>query len=725
MTLMIIEFAVIVVAAGTTGAAYHTLLLGVHGMARPYYEIGAVVASVFAIASLIRADYEVGEFFAFTGQASRLFAAWNAAFLTLFVAFFTLKSSQELSRAAILLLYFIGYSMLWTIRCCAIFWSRRAMSAGLISVSRAVLVGDESDLRNFKTKYQPETIGLDIVASFVMRDRVTLIEDFALVAAASRVLRPDDIFILASLEDTVLLETALGAFTPLPSAIHVGPEPLLARFPHAEIQRIGHLNSLLVVRRPLSLVDAAVKRAFDIFIAASLILLFSPLLAILTLLAKRNGSGIVINDQWCYGFNEKPFKLMGFSTEFHQKDGSAIKNVRRLVYLQHLKIDRLPELFNVLRGEMSLIGPKPQSVPLSQRQEKLTAAYPRRHNLKPGLIGWAQLHGLHESHVSDSILQERTDYDLYYVNNWTHALDAKILVRSLFRSVPLLFIPKKSLVTRQFAGAAGLALFHDHNIKRVRYKILGVNIDDMNKQSAVSLMSQFLLTSNERKTVFIANAHTLNVAAAYPNFRDVLNFAEYTFGDGVGVRLAARLYGRTPLDNLNGTDLIPALLEATNTAELKCYLLGGEVGTVAKAAEMVASKYKGWSIVGHHHGFLDRLSENKVLKEIEACRPDLLLVGMGNPFQECWIAENRDQLSAKLVVGVGALFSYLSGDYTRAPQAFRRAGLEWLFVLAVQRHKWRRYLFGVPAYILRVVVERVLVIGQAYEQNWRENGRRS
>ena len=209
------------------------------------------------------------------------------------------------------------------------------------------------------------------------------------------------------------------------------------------------------------------------------------------------------------------------------------------------------------------------------------------------------------------------------------------------------------------------------------------------------------------RTLYFANANTLNLAAASPEDRRILNAADFTFGDGTGVRWAARLGGLRLRANLNGTDVVPALLAAAQHDGRSCFLLGAEPDVVAGCAAAFVRRYPGWRIAGHHHGFLDEVSGATVLEAIERVRPDLLLVGMGNPRQERWIADHAARLPVKLAVGVGALFAYMSGDYRRAPSAMRRLGLEWLFVLLLQRHKWRRYVVGAPAFLVRVLLVRV------------------
>ena len=238
-----------------------------------------------------------------------------------------------------------------------------------------------------------------------------------------------------------------------------------------------------------------------------------------------------------------------------------------------------------------------------------------------------------------------------------------------------------------------------------RYRVLGVWLDDLGFDDALAL-ARAALANPAPRTLFFANAHTLDLAARSPADRRILNDADFVFGDGTGVRWAARLHGLRLRANLNGTDFVPALLAAADADARSCFLLGAEEAVVAGAAVVIARDYPGWRIAGYHHGFLDRVGAERVVAAIAAARPDLLLVGMGNPIQERWIAGHRDELPVRLAIGVGALFAYMAGDVRRAPAPMRRLGLEWLFVLLLQRHKWRRYLFGAPSFLFRALRER-------------------
>jgi N-acetylglucosaminyldiphosphoundecaprenol N-acetyl-beta-D-mannosaminyltransferase len=202
--------------------------------------------------------------------------------------------------------------------------------------------------------------------------------------------------------------------------------------------------------------------------------------------------------------------------------------------------------------------------------------------------------------------------------------------------------------------------------------------------------------------VYIVNAHTLNLAAESSDYRDILNSADAVFGDGTGVRWAARLRGIRMLDNLVGTDLVPLFMAKTRDEGYRYFLLGGQTRIVEAALDSVGRTFPGLEIAGYHHGHFAQADNADVVRKINATRPDVLLVAMGNPTQERWIHEHRAHLHVGLCVGVGGLVDHWGGALQRAPLWVRRSGLEWLQILLQQPYKWRRYLIGNPKYLVRV-----------------------
>jgi N-acetylglucosaminyldiphosphoundecaprenol N-acetyl-beta-D-mannosaminyltransferase len=237
--------------------------------------------------------------------------------------------------------------------------------------------------------------------------------------------------------------------------------------------------------------------------------------------------------------------------------------------------------------------------------------------------------------------------------------------------------------------------------------VFGVRISSLSEPAAVALLEQMIVQpASEARTVYFVNAHTLNLAAERSDYRNVLNRASCVFGDGTGVRWAARTRGVQIEANLNGTDLVPRLFRDTAGRGYRCFLLGATADTLARAAANAEKHFAGWTFVGFHHGYLDANSSRQVIRQINAARPHLLLVGMGNPLQEQWIDSHRGDLNVPLCIGTGGLFDHWAGNLRRAPRWVRSLGCEWLQLLLQQPHKWRRYLLGNPRFLWRMMAYR-------------------
>jgi N-acetylglucosaminyldiphosphoundecaprenol N-acetyl-beta-D-mannosaminyltransferase len=241
------------------------------------------------------------------------------------------------------------------------------------------------------------------------------------------------------------------------------------------------------------------------------------------------------------------------------------------------------------------------------------------------------------------------------------------------------------------------------------FTVLGVHILNVRKDRGVELLEDVIRRRDGRaQSVFFVNAHTLNLAAADPRDREVLNTGDFVFGDGTGVRWAARLNGARMCDNLVGTDFTPALLKTTAERGYSYFMLGGDQSTIERAAQYARENFPGWRLAGYHHGFLKSAELNaSAIEIINAARPDVLLVGMGNPLQERWIQAQLDRLDTSLCLGIGGLFDYWAGNVSRAPGWLRRFGHEWIWRLFQQpRDKARRYLIGNPLFLARILFER-------------------
>jgi len=212
-----------------------------------------------------------------------------------------------------------------------------------------------------------------------------------------------------------------------------------------------------------------------------------------------------------------------------------------------------------------------------------------------------------------------------------------------------------------------------------------------------------------RSTVLYANVHVLNSAYGDRELQHILNHADLVYCDGAGVRLGARLLGHHLPPRMTGADWIEPLCAACAAEGITLYLLGSRPGVAARAAELLQRRHPALRIVGAQHGYLaDPAVCTAAISAVNATHPHILLVGMGTPIQERWIAAHRDELEVPVVWGVGALFDFVAGIQPRGPRWMLNNGLEWLYRLCSDpRRLWQRYLVGNPLFILRVLRQKM------------------
>lgn len=235
-----------------------------------------------------------------------------------------------------------------------------------------------------------------------------------------------------------------------------------------------------------------------------------------------------------------------------------------------------------------------------------------------------------------------------------------------------------------------------------RVTLFGVPIINATPAEAIAACARWIGARDGRsRSVYLVNAHTLNLACEDPAYHATLAAGDAVFGDGTGVRIAARWKGVAMRANLVGTDLLPEMFRTLGDPAVRYYLLGATADTVARAVERLRADFPGIDIVGFRDGYVPPADAGAAVAAINACRPDVLLVAMGNPLQEQWIHDHRAELRVPVCIGVGGLFDHWAGNLERAAPWVRRLGIEWLQILLQQPHKWRRYLLGNPKFLLR------------------------
>lgn len=239
-------------------------------------------------------------------------------------------------------------------------------------------------------------------------------------------------------------------------------------------------------------------------------------------------------------------------------------------------------------------------------------------------------------------------------------------------------------------------------------ELFGVGIADTKLEDAAAWIVRRAQHRLQSSVAFL-NAHCVNTLYRDEIYKRALAGMDRVFADGSGMRLAARASGIALQDNVNGTDLFPVLCRKAAAAGTGLYLLGARPGIAAAAGQQMQAVNPGLRIAGTRDGYFQgEAGEARVIDDINASGADIVLVAMGVPTQEVWIARNRHLLAAPVVIGVGGLFDYYSGRIPRAPMALRRMGLEWAWRLAQEpRRLARRYLLGNIEFMARVAWQRL------------------
>jgi N-acetylglucosaminyldiphosphoundecaprenol N-acetyl-beta-D-mannosaminyltransferase len=265
-----------------------------------------------------------------------------------------------------------------------------------------------------------------------------------------------------------------------------------------------------------------------------------------------------------------------------------------------------------------------------------------------------------------------------------------------------------------YAGPGAAPVPHDRTLKSASIRpgdfthraLFSVPLTVTTRHAALSSLRHVLEHGTAASGLWVAflNANNFNAAMRCEAYRKALSSAYAVYPDGVAIEIAARLAGIERLQNLPGTDLVPELLAHTADGLYRCYLLGETQQTVESAARYVECRFPGWRIAGVASGyFASDEAEARTVRSIAEAAPDLLLIGMGTPKQEHFVARHGPALRARLTIGVGGLFQYWSRKLVRAPRAVRALRLEWLWILAQQPHKWRRYTIGIAWFFATVV----------------------
>lgn len=444
VSMLAVDVATIIAMFCAIGIVYH---LTVHDQlisVFTFLDVGLLAACTFSITSLVRGDYAVTNILFVRSRFLQIVDLWNLTFILLLVLGFITKSVEHYSRGTFLLIYVVTPPVLTVLRIVIARFALMASQSGLLHFRRIFLFGTKDSVQEFVERNDLRANGVLVVGRHFVSNEfghpTKLGADLDYAVATARKADPESILLLLPSATKETVESCIDRFMELPSEIHLDPGRILQRFSDARLSRTRNFVSLRLTRTPLSTIEVASKRGFDLIGAGLGLIILSPLLATVALLIKLDSKGPVFFFQRRYGFNQRPFKIVKFRTMHTLDDGNVInqatRNDPRVTrighWLRRMNVDEIPQLFNVLMGDMSLVGPRPHAVAHDVEYQKKISIYARRQKVKPGITGWAQVNGFRGATKTQESMEQRVIHDLYYIENWSLLFDVWIMIRTVF-----------------------------------------------------------------------------------------------------------------------------------------------------------------------------------------------------------------------------------------------------------------------------------------------------
>ena len=442
-----IDLVMVISVSVLAGVAYQWSFLGVVPGIGKYAAIGVLAFTNLSAILAARGDYRIDSLANFFRQARDLTLAWSGVFLVLLGTAALLKVAEEFSRGTTLTFFVLGLFGMIAWRGLLAWFLGYALSEGAFASRKVVVIGERSRFAVSRTVSEIQQFGYTPVQTFEIGE-----EDFSRGVISVRLRETVDeaieiarnnsvaeILLLIGWDRSWAIESIAEMLSVLPIPVYLLPDENVSRYLGQRAVNLGTLWAAEIHRAPLTSGEQLFKRCFDFVAASCVLLLLSPLMLLTALWIKLNSRGPILFLQTRNGFNGQAFRIVKFRSMHVREDGETIRQATRDDprvtkigrWLRRTNIDELPQLFNVLYGNMSLVGPRPHAAAHNSEYEKLIANYAFRYHVKPGITGWAQVNGYRGETPSTDLMKKRVELDLHYINNWSMWQDIKILFRTL------------------------------------------------------------------------------------------------------------------------------------------------------------------------------------------------------------------------------------------------------------------------------------------------------
>jgi polysaccharide biosynthesis protein PslA len=414
-------------------------------MERAYGNAALIACMFYAALAEVTGCYDIDTRFSARTGWTRVITAWLSTGMFLMTLGFLLKVSDDFSRGWAITWFVMGATTLVAVRAAGTAWMRHLKKQGVFNHRVAIFGAGSQGDRLAKYILGNEKLTIDLVGFFDDRLPERLPErevtlplhgNLSDLIGHIRKSEIDQVIVALPWSAEKRLQEVVAELAITPVRIRLAPD--LATFAFSQRPVV-----MTLFERPISGFDQISKRIEDLIIGGLALLIFAPLFLVVALAVKLDSPGPIFFRQDREGFNNQRFKIWKFRSMRSdrcetdgitqaRRDDDRITRVGR--FLRRSSIDELPQLFNVMAGEMSLVGPRPHA-PSTKAGDRLFSDvvdhYAARHKVKPGMTGWAQVHGWRGETDTEDKLLKRLEHDLYYIENWSVLLDIYILARTV------------------------------------------------------------------------------------------------------------------------------------------------------------------------------------------------------------------------------------------------------------------------------------------------------
>jgi undecaprenyl-phosphate galactose phosphotransferase/putative colanic acid biosynthesis UDP-glucose lipid carrier transferase len=443
-----LDYVLIVAACIVAGIGYHSLILGgtVPDLMQ-YVAAGNIVAALFVFGAASQGIFNPIKIVSGRFQVRSIIFFWSVALLSFAFFLFLAKSGPDFSRGTIIVFGMLGLVALLVSHLWISAFVKDGLARGTLAGDRAITIGDRDAVMGLSRTHILQKSGAWEIKRYVLPPLTgsNYAEGLGLVDEAMQFVRShsvDCILLALQWSDEQRRNLICERLQAVPVPVLLLPDRHVESI-FSRGRALGQEFTIEIQRPPLSSAELALKQTLDVILASALLVALAPLLAAVCIMIKLESRGPLIFRQQRKGFNGREFPILKFRTMKVLENGRAIPQARRNDarvtrvgrMLRATSIDELPQLINVLRGHMSLVGPRPHAVAHDDEYTELIANYAFRQHVRPGLTGWAQVNGLRGETSRLELMERRLNCDLWYIRNWSFWLDQKILVLTCFEVV--------------------------------------------------------------------------------------------------------------------------------------------------------------------------------------------------------------------------------------------------------------------------------------------------